>query len=167
MKLSCSRETELLAALREQRWPDVCEPELRAHVSACSYCTDLVLVTQAMRQGHREATQQAVLPSAGILWWRAQVQRRNGAIQRVTEPILLAEKLAWAGTCAAALALGLWQRHSIGELFTYLGKIQLPASNTTNPLAGVNGWFIAMLAAAAGTISLLGGLALYLAAKKD
>ena len=165
---SCSREAELIVALREQRWPEACEPELRVHVSLCSSCTDLVLVSQAMRQAHHDATEQALLPSAGILWWRAQVQRRNGAIERVNKPIVLAEKIAWAGTCAAALALTLWQRHQIGEFFSSLGKISQPVTlSAGNLLASADGWTIALLAAAVGTLSLLGGVAVYLAAKQD
>jgi hypothetical protein len=163
MKLySCARESEVVTALREQRWPEVCEPELRAHVEGCSSCTDLVRVAQAMQQAHRAATREAQLPSPGILWWRAQVQRRNGAIERVTKPIVLAEKIAWAGTCLVAIALIIWQRHNVGDWFGSLWSFSERASWST-----ANGWIIALFAAAVGTLGLLGGLAVYLVAKQD
>jgi len=152
----------LKTALREQRWPKACEPELRAHVAACSDCTDLVLIARSMQQAHRNATCEAQLPSAGILWWRAQVQRRNGAIARVSKPIVLAEKIAWAITCAIALALALWQGHQIGDWWRSLGSL---SEVWTRSLA--NGWILALLVAALGTLSLLGGLAVYLVAKQD
>ena len=171
MKLySCAREPEVVTALREQRWPEVCEPELRAHVQDCSYCTDLVLVARAMQQAHREATREAQLPSPGILWWRAQVQRRNGAIERVSKPIVLAEKIAWAGTCFVALAFILWQRHVFADWFRSLWSLSERASLPAQDFwtwSSTNGWVLALFAAAVGTLGLLGGLAVYLAAKQD
>ena len=163
---SCSREAEVLTALREQRWPDACEPELRAHVEQCSYCSELVVVSRALQHARRDATRQAPLPSPGILWWRAQVQRRKGAFEKVNKPIVLAEKIAWVGTFAAALALGLWQRHPIAEMLSSLGKLPLPASLSVTTLLA-NGWTVALLAAGVGTISVLGGVAVYLATKQD
>jgi hypothetical protein len=158
---SCSRESELMTALREQRWPEACEPELRSHVERCHQCSDLVLVSKAVQQAHRQSTQAAILPAPGILWRRAQLMRRNGAIERFNKPIVLAEKIAWAGTCAVAVALTLWQRNLIGEWFSAMGKI------SDLWLVSVNGWTVALLGAALGTVSLLGGVAVYLAAKED
>lgn len=158
---SCSREAEVLTALREQHWPQASEPELRSHVAGCSHCSELVLISQSFQQARQGASQEAPLPSAGVLWWRAQVQRRNGAIARVNKPIVLAEKAAWAATWAVALALTLWQRHRLGDLFRSVGKVsELWASSA-------DGWTFALLGAALGTVSLLGGVALYLAAKQD
>lgn len=159
---ACSREAEVLTALRQQHWPEACEPELRAHVDTCAHCRDLVLISLAMQQAHRDASRQAPIPSAGILWWRAQVQRRNSAFARVNKPIVLAEKLTWAGTCAVALALSLWQRHLIGDWFLSLGKL-----SDMWAWSKADGWIFALLGAAVGTVSLLGGVAVYLAAKQD
>ncbi len=168
MRLSgCSRENELLTALREQRWPDACEPELRSHVAHCSACSEVVLVAQTMQQAHSDATQEATLPSAGILWWRAQVQRRNGAMARVNQPVALATKVASAGTLAAGIALGVWQRHQIGAWFASLDKVAGNVHMADLMAWSANGWAVAMVAAAVGTISLLGGVAVYLAAKRD
>jgi hypothetical protein len=91
---ACSYERELTQALKSGHWPEGCGPELRAHVKDCTSCGDLVLVTQIF-QGARSESEQAVLrTSPGLLWWRAQLRRRNAATERVSRPITIAETFA-------------------------------------------------------------------------
>lgn len=170
MKLNCPREADLLTALRQQRWPDACEPELRAHVEHCAACSDLLLVAHAVQQAQRDGQPPAALPAPGILWWRAQLLRRNGAIERVHRPIVLAEKIAWAGICAVTIALALWQRHQLVDWFFSLASAAKPDPVFADRLwlfSTASGWTIALIVAAIGTLSLLGGVAVYLVAKED
>jgi hypothetical protein len=158
---SCPKEPELTDALREQRWPEACEASLRAHVESCSECGEQVAVTQALQQARVQSTQAAPLQHPGILWWRAQLLRRNEAIARVNKPVAVAEKIAWLGTLAIAIGVAVWQRELIADGVKWLGGL----SRSGN--FGVGGWSLALMAAAVGTITLLGGVVLYLVAKQE
>ena len=161
---SCSREPELTMALREQRWPDASEVSLRAHVEKCPQCSELVAVTQALQQARHESTRVAPLPPPGILWWRAQLLRRNEAIARVNKPVAVAEKIAWLGTLAVALGVALWQRDLIGAWVKWLANL---SQSGGADWSSTGGWWFALTAAAVGTITLLGGVVLYFVAKEE
>lgn len=93
---TCSYERELAQALKAGHWPKGCGPELRAHVDACGSCSDLVLVTETFK-GARSESEHAVSynNSPSLLWWRAQLRRRNAATERVSRPITIAQAFAW------------------------------------------------------------------------
>jgi hypothetical protein len=91
---TCSYETELTQTLKDGHWPEGCGEELRAHVKACANCSDLVLVTQTFQSARSESEQALLRASPGPLWWRAQLQRRNAATERVSQPITIAETFA-------------------------------------------------------------------------
>lgn len=51
----------------------------------------------------------APVPSAGTIWWRAELRRRLALEQRATRPMRIVEGIACAlGTAAAALLAGQW-----------------------------------------------------------
>jgi hypothetical protein len=102
---SCTRQPEVKAVLESGHWPHACPPELRAHLSDCRSCADLVLVTQAFRQSRAATAAQAQLPAPGAIWWRAQLRRRNAAIESVGKPILGAYVFALAFTLVVAFAV--------------------------------------------------------------
>jgi hypothetical protein len=91
---TCSFESELTQALRDGHWPEGCGPELRAHVENCANCSDLVLVTQAFQSARSESERAALSGSPSLLWWRAQLRRRNAATERVSRPVTIAEIFA-------------------------------------------------------------------------
>jgi len=91
---TCSFENELAQALRAGHWPEGCGEELRAHVKACANCSDLVLVTQTFLSARSESEQTVLCTSPGLLWWRAQLRRRNAATERVSRPVTIAELFA-------------------------------------------------------------------------
>src|SRR5215467_14267199 len=97
----CSSEKELQETLRQGRWPHACDPDLRAHVDGCPDCQELVLVAQALQKAKSNAAPPCISGSPGLLWWRGQLRRRNEAIQSVTEPLALAEKVGLLGLLAA------------------------------------------------------------------
>ena len=98
---SCAFEKEVSLALREGRWPAACDTALRDHVAGCSACSDLVLVTETLQHSRAFTAQAAVLPPAGVVYWRAQLRRRNGAVERMSRPIVFAEVAALAATLFA------------------------------------------------------------------
>ena len=92
---TCSHEKELTQALKDGHWPQGCGPELRAHVDACGNCSDLVLVTQTFQHARSEVRACRASGSPSLLWWRAQLRRRNAATERVSRPITIAQTFAW------------------------------------------------------------------------
>jgi hypothetical protein len=166
----CAQEREVAAALREGRWPGAVDPAIRAHVESCRSCGEFVLVTQSLRQFREEASRTAVLPAPGALWWRAQVRRRQGAFERITRPIAVAEKIALVAAVAGLLCLAAWQWSSISDWALRLASATRPGAILDTvwlPLSNSGGWILALLIAGVGTLALFGGLAFYFLTEKD
>src|SRR5947209_16427549 len=106
----CSRQGRMAAAIQADQWPDACEPDLRVHVENCEICSDVVLVARTLRQSRSAMLQTAPIPSPGVLWWRAQIREKNTALERVMQPVVVAEKLAAMIIVSAVVALLVWRR---------------------------------------------------------
>lgn len=104
MRFGCAREKEVAELLKRGQWLQACPAELRAHVSGCRACGELVLVSGAFQRARAEAGAAARLEAPGPLWWRAQLRRRNAALERIRKPILGAE--IFALTIALLVAAG-------------------------------------------------------------
>ena len=117
----CTREAELWEAVAAGRWPLPAGEELSLHVTSCRSCSELVSVTAALIADGSAARRDAVVPSAAIVWWRAQMRARQEAARAITRPITFVQGLAIA--CAAGVALGLagfvtaWLRDAAAPLF--------------------------------------------------
>jgi hypothetical protein len=120
---TCSCERELAAALERGHWPDACTPELRAHVEGCPACSERLLVTQALRRERAIAAGAARLESPGVIWWRAQLRRRNAAIERISRPILGAQIFAVAVALIAATAFFATQAKQSLGWFAWIADI--------------------------------------------
>jgi len=94
----CSREGELRELVERGRWPAAADPNLRVHVAACRSCGDLALVAEAFHDARAESTATARLVPPGVLWWRAQLRRRQAAAERITRSFLTAQITALALT---------------------------------------------------------------------
>ena len=167
---SCAREKELAGALHDGTWPYACDAELRAHVAACQECNDLVLVTQTLRQARVESALAAPLPPAGLLWWRAQLRRRNAALERMNQPVVLTGKLALLCTAAVALGLGLWNTDQVSEWLHWFGDLSSSDAfrlNTLVSASSVGGWMSSVLIVSLGVVVILGGVAAYLLADRE
>jgi hypothetical protein len=148
---------EVRELLERGHWPQACRDELRAHVAACRVCGDMVLLTQAFRREKAVAASQAKLEPAGAVWWRAQLRRRNAAIERVSKPILGAQIFALI-TILVALAVMVAIQARQG-----LAWIKGLAIEWLSPdmAAGfsANIWIVIP---AAATLAMLGGVVVYL-----
>lgn len=161
---TCAREQEVAEAVRSGRWPLGCEPELRAHVEVCRQCRERVLLTSAFQQARAQSCGAQPLPDAGLLWWRAQLRRRNAAMQRMSRPLAGAHVFALLLNLTALAAIFLWQaRHGVGWL-AWWHALQ-PDLSATDWLAWIHGAsLLGMLVL--GTLALLGGVAAWLAAER-
>jgi hypothetical protein len=106
---TCSREKEVAELLHQGHWPQVSAEELRAHVQVCRNCSDLVLVTHAFQAARMPAANALRLESAGALWWRAQLRRRNAAIEQIGKPILGAQIFALTMVALVGAGALAWQ----------------------------------------------------------
>ena len=169
MLRACAREQELAEAVRSGHWPLGCEPELRAHVEGCRRCSEMAMLAAAFRQARAQGMgaadlPRAGLPNAGLLWWRAQLRRRNAAMARVNRPLAGAQALALLAMMVALAALAVWLgQQGVGWLGWWDG--------VRRGLAGVD--LAAMLHGAGtlgfvvvGSLALLGGVAAWLAAER-
>lgn len=101
---ACRREPELVRSLAAGHWPDGCTQDLRTHVAACTACAQRVLLARAFRRERAMALAQPRLESPGVLWWRAQLRRRNAALERLSRPLLGAQVFSVAVALIAAAA---------------------------------------------------------------
>ncbi len=108
---TCLRHPEVKILLERGSWPAAATPDLRTHAADCASCAQLVLLTQAFRQDRAQAHVQAAprLEAPGVLWWRAQLRRRNSAIERLQRPLIGAQIFAAVLSLVAAVAFLAWQ----------------------------------------------------------
>jgi hypothetical protein len=129
----------------------------------------LLLVTQAFQHSRTTAAAQVKLPPAGAIWWRAQLRRRNAAIERVTRPILGAQ--IFALLICFVVAVGFSVSHAaqgIGWISDLTQLIRLPSIDMAklwpSSTEGSALWVLVPLAA---MLALLGGVAVYLASSEE
>lgn len=167
----CTYETEVSQWLARGGWPAACRPELRAHVSACRSCGDLVLVTASFQRARTEAADAARIGTPSALWWRAQFRRRNAAVERIGKPLLGAHIFALL-IClfVGVVSLAYQARHGVAWL-TWLEELMqafpfhlnhLRTSVLLNP-----DWTPLVLIPTIATLALLGGVVVYLASERQ
>jgi len=165
---ACVREKEVAELLRCGHWPHACSVELRAHVADCRACADLVLVTQTFRSARADATALARLEAPGLIWWRAQLRRRNAAIERIGKPILGAQIFALAIILLAAVGLVISQARQglrwMSWFDEFPGSLHLAALwPATLASFDARFWLLVPILA---TLALVSGVVVYLASER-
>jgi hypothetical protein len=167
----CPHEKEIAALLACGQWPHAAPADLRTHAAACRSCAELALVTSAFRAARTRAAAAAPLVSPGILWWRAQLRRRNAAIERVTRPILGAQIFAFL--VCIAVAVGFATSHAAQGL-GWIEELRQTARSPSTDLARLwpsslagSGSALWVLVSVLATVALLGGMAVYLASSEE
>lgn len=150
--VDCELESEVLAAVLQNRWPEQVDAGLRAHVAACAICADVVAIAGAIDYAREEMRARAVVPDSGRVWWLAQVRARREAAQAAGRPITAAQVIAFA--CAMGLfgacfgATSAWFQAALRHTASSLAAIKV---QTLIPFAAafVTGHAALMLAMAA------------------
>jgi hypothetical protein len=174
---SCPYEKEVRHLLARGQWQSACPPELRAHVTGCRSCGDVVLVLETFHRARAESVAAARPVAPAVLLWRAQLRRRNAAMERVARPLLGAQIFACAVTVLAALGFAGLEARSGADWFTWSywqdWFAQLPQaaaahwdSLSSGSLAGF-GWSWLVLVPALAALLLLGSVAVYFATDKQ
>jgi hypothetical protein len=152
---TCARARELEEALRSGHWPDASSHELRAHVHACQTCRETVLLTRAFGAERGQAAGVARLEPPGVIWWRAQLRRRNAALEKIGKPILGAHIFAAVVSLLAAIV---FLASQAGRVSSWLGgfpralhlEVLLPASL---PMFDGRFWLVVPILAALAVVS--------------
>jgi hypothetical protein len=169
----CPREAEAQAVLRQGHWPDACDQELRRHVASCDRCSSRLLVLETFQEARNESMQVARLGHPGLLWWRAQLRRRNEALERVSKPAVTGQLFVLCiSILTAVVLLGSQIRKGV-DWSSWLPD-WLPTSSALSPsdtlslFATANpDWGLILLLTGFGTAILLGAVVVYLAADKS
>jgi hypothetical protein len=163
----CPRENEVRDLTRSGQWPQACSDDLKAHVAACRVCSDLALVAEAFRKARAESTASARLLPPGILWWRAQLRRRNAAVERLSRPILGAEIFALAFTLLAGVGFIVFEALTSDAWQTWLQQLPQSAAAHWDAFLATGAidprWGAIVLLPAVATLVLVGGVAVYMA----
>jgi hypothetical protein len=105
----CDREQQVIDALQSGRWDGPWGEEIRRHAAACAVCSEVVLVAAALRREEALAQAEVRLPSAGLVWWKAQLAARRAAEERAAQPIAWVERMAQFFGALTLFGLGVWQ----------------------------------------------------------
>jgi len=156
----CTREPELQELLHRGQWPKACSDELRTHVAACRSCRELILVRQALGAERLKASAEARLEAPGVLWWRAQLRRRNAAMDRIAKPFLGAQIFALAVCLVSAVVYIVAQARKGFDWLAWLAD--LPRALHLGALipGSLSTWIAVSLA---GMLALMGGVMVYMA----
>ena len=161
----CPNEAEVQAILRQGHWPQACDPELREHIETCRTCGEQLLVLHAFHTARAQSMQAARIDHPNLLWWRAQLRRRNEALQLVSRPITTAQVFAFCISILAAAAL-LRKGFSWSSWF--------PQSSTASHFDALSfftsieaDWGLFLLLTGLGTVLLLSAVVVYLASDRS
>jgi hypothetical protein len=164
---TCCYEKEVTQVLKDGHWPQGCGPELRTHVDACGNCSDLVLVTQTFLDARSESEHSAPCGSPSLLWWRAQLRRRNAATERVSRPITIAQVFAWLVTVlVGAVFVASQYRRGLHWASWWSELMPLRAFHLLSTGSGQVDWNLLLLISSFGVLALLSVLVVYLASQK-
>jgi hypothetical protein len=116
----CYQEEEIAKLTKTGRWPQDADPKLVAHAAKCSRCREALFAVQMLQQLRASDVRQAHVGSPGALWWRAQLHRRNAAVEGMAKPLVWAEHLAFIGMLCIAAGIAFQQWTPIRHWFSSL-----------------------------------------------
>jgi anti-sigma factor RsiW len=149
--MSCARLGEVRLALAQGHWPAACAAELRAHVDGCRRCGEEVLLATHFQAARNEAVAEARVEPASLVWWRAQLRRRDAVLKRAGRPL------------AAAYVFAL-----VFVLAVMIGAIAAKWQGVVASLAMLRGdWGVAPLVVGLGVLTMLCGVVVYLTAERQ
>jgi hypothetical protein len=155
--LRCNRLEEVRAALANGHWPQACTRDLRAHVEGCGRCAQEILVTQHLQRSRDSAMAAAQPGTPSLLWWRAQIRRRNAAVARAGRPLAAAQIFALVVVAAAVAGVVGLHWHSLLDR-----ALAAPGATAGSLTALLGDWGLTPLILAAAVIATLSGVVVYL-----
>jgi hypothetical protein len=164
----CSQEEKIAKLIKTHRWPQDADPELVVHAGKCSRCHEALFAVQILQLLRASDVKQAHVGSPSALWWRAQLRRRNGAVEQMAKPLVWAEILAFISMLCIAAGIAFQQWTPIRQWFHSLkvvgdNQIFHSAINWVLTINENNLTSLVMLAGLAGLAAIvcIGGLTLF------
>jgi hypothetical protein len=169
MRRDCPRSADVAAAVVGGDLLRAGDTELHQHVALCESCGDLAMVMSSLRAERDRSRRAAPVPAAGLVWWRAQLRRRQEAASAAAAPVTIVHAI----TLAFALMLAVFFAWTAGrwagmpDLAFHVPALPAwlaaPASDAADSSASVRYGLIL----AASTWLILGPVALYFALRRD
>lgn len=160
---SCGREKELSEVLRDGHWPHACDPGLREHVRSCRRCGDYLLLTRTFQSARTEALARTQLDHPSLLWWRAQLRRRNQALEQLARPTHWVGSASLLGALLVAVGFSIRQRRDLAGWLGWMTALPSSSSFHLDTLwAPASSWSLSLLVTCLGALVLLTAVALYL-----
>jgi len=168
MTRECDRAGEVAAEVLAGGFRPDGDSDLRRHVAACESCGDLVLVMSALRSERDRIRREVAVPSAGLVWWRAQLRERQEAVRRAAAPVTAVHAAALVAVIVLAAIL-------VSTVARWAGMPPLSAfvptlpswAETTQSLADASPLLRYGLALGVAAWLLLGPVAIYLALRRE
>jgi hypothetical protein len=105
MTRECLRAADVLAAMTAGPEPGLSNEELRLHADTCESCREMVTVVSALRGERDRVRRTTTVPSAGLVWWRAQLRQRQQAALTATAPVTAVHAAAIVAVVALVVVL--------------------------------------------------------------
>jgi predicted anti-sigma-YlaC factor YlaD len=162
---ACPRESDVLEVVAADATTEAGR-EVLAHLSACESCRDAAAVAAALRAERDAAWEEASLPTADVVWLRAQLYARAEAARVASRPIAMVQAL---GIACAVGAIGA----VIGTASWWLRSWVAWLGDAAALVAGAPGTFEMATVASRGILLAVGvwlvlaPVAVYLAATED
>lgn len=158
----CARESEILDAIAAGEWPHAAPEALKAHAATCAVCADLALAASALHDDAAAVSQAPLaLPSAGQVWWRAELRARHEALLLAQRPVLAVQVVA-AVVFLAALVTGVrsFAPNAWAWVVRTAGAARSGGVETLDP------WMLALVLSV-GLWLVLGPIAIYMVFRAD
>jgi hypothetical protein len=121
--------------------------------------------TQTFRQARAQAEKQGTIDAPGLIWWRAQLRRRNAATEKVGRPIAVAQTFAFTLSLLVAVVFAASQyRHGLRWSLWWAEISPLRISHLL--AAGLANWNLPLLIPVLAAVAILSGLVVYVVAEK-
>jgi len=146
--------------LRLGHFPDAASDELCSHIVECRSCTELVSVESALRADRSRAMASAPVKSAGLVWWRAQLRKREQALVEVGRPLWGAQIFSAFLGLVMALVFLVWE---VKQGSDPLQWIRSAGSVGTILSAILNAWGWQSLLGMTSAVTILAGFVVYFA----
>jgi len=162
---SCKRIEDVASMVRKGYWPNGCDEELREHIAGCGRCREWILLTQSFEQARMDSFDETPQRSSFLLWWRAELRRRDAALKQVSQPMLLAHRFALVVGLVAAVAFLVLARGFLLDWFALDGMRGLWAgfhADFSSFLAAFGTGNVMLVVSGLAAVALLGGV-VYLA----
>ncbi len=168
MSRECLRSSDVASAAIAGELLNPADGELGRHLAECEACRDLALVASALRGERDRIRRSAPAPSAGLVWWRAQLRARQEAERRAAAPVTLVHAAAFVAGLVAAVVSFLAFARWIGPASLTEFLPTFPTwSETAQSLADLSPVLRWALALGASAWLILGPVALYLTLRRD